>query len=45
MDITYISNNSKFNYRVGEIIINDNKLLAMHDERSPFSSNRSINYR
>ena len=36
MDITYTSNNNKFNYRVGAIIINDNKLLAMHDERSPY---------
>ena len=36
MDITYTINNNKFKYRVGAIIINDNKLLAMHDERSPY---------
>ena len=36
MDITYTSNNNKFKYRVGAIIINDNKLLVTHDERSPY---------
>ena len=36
MDITYTSNNNKFNYRVGAIIINDNKLLVIHDERSTY---------
>lgn len=35
-DITYVLGNSKFNYRVCAIIISDNKILAMHDERSPY---------
>lgn len=36
MDINYVTGNEKFNYRVCAIIINDNKILAMHDERSPY---------
>ena len=36
MDISYISGNAKFNYRVCAIMISDGKLLAMHDERSPY---------
>ena len=36
MDITYISGREKFNYRVCAVIISDNKILAMHDERSPY---------
>ena len=36
MDISYINGNNKFNYRVGAIIINDNKLLVIHDERSTY---------
>ncbi|MBQ4527765.1 MAG: NUDIX domain-containing protein [Clostridia bacterium] len=36
MDISYVTGNEKFNYRVCAIIINDNKILAMHDERSPY---------
>lgn len=36
MDISYITGNKKFNYRVCAIIIDDNKILAMHDERSPY---------
>ena len=36
MDISYINGNNKFNYRVGAIIIYDNKLLVMRDERSPY---------
>ena len=36
MDITYVSNRKKFNYRVCAIIISNNKILAMHDERSPY---------
>lgn len=36
MDITYISGSNKFNYRVCAVIISDNKILAMHDERSPY---------
>ena len=36
MDIKYISGNNKFNYRVSAIIISENKILAMCDERSPY---------
>ena len=36
MDITYISEHKKFNYRVCAVIISNNKILAMHDERSPY---------
>ena len=36
MDISYVTGNEKFKYRVCAIIINDNKILAMHDERSPY---------
>ena len=36
MDISYIANNQRFNYRVCAIIISDSKILAMHDERSPY---------
>ncbi len=36
MDITYISGHEKFNYRVCAIILSNNKILAMHDERSPY---------
>ena len=35
-DISYIKGSEKFNYRVCAIIVNDGKLLAMHDERSPY---------
>lgn len=36
MDISFKTNNEKFNYRVCAMIISDNKILAMHDERSPY---------
>lgn len=36
MDITYTTGNRKFNYRVCAMILHDNKILAMHDERSPY---------
>lgn len=36
MDITFKVDNEKFNYRVCAVIISDNKILAMHDERSPY---------
>lgn len=36
MDITYTTGNRKFNYRVCAMILRDNKILAMHDERSPY---------
>ena len=36
MDISFEAENNKFNYRVCAIIIHDNKILAMHDDRSPY---------
>lgn len=36
MDISYKVENQKFNYRVCAVIISDGKILAMHDERSPY---------
>ena len=36
MDITFKSDNDKFNYRVCAMMISDGKILAMHDERSPY---------
>ena len=36
MDITFKSGNEKFNYRVCAIIISGEKILAMHDDRSPY---------
>jgi ADP-ribose pyrophosphatase YjhB (NUDIX family) len=35
-DITFKIENNKFNYRVCAIIINDNKILALKDEVSPY---------
>ncbi len=36
MDITFKMDEGRFNYRVCAIIVNNNKLLAMQDERSPY---------
>jgi len=36
MDISFKLGNEKFNYRVCAIMIYDGKILAMHDERSPY---------
>jgi len=36
MDVSFISGNDKFNYRVCAMIISDGKILAMHDDRSPY---------
>jgi ADP-ribose pyrophosphatase YjhB (NUDIX family) len=36
MDITFKTDEGRFNYRVCAIMINENRLLAMHDERSPY---------
>lgn len=36
MDISFKIENEKFNYRVCAMIIFDNKILAMHDERLPY---------
>lgn len=36
MDISFRVEEEKFNYRVCGIILSDGKILAMHDERSPY---------
>lgn len=36
MDISYVEGSNKFNYRVCAVIISNNKILAMRDERSPY---------
>lgn len=36
MDISFRHEGQKFNYRVCAIMISDQKILAMHDERSPY---------
>ena len=36
MDISFKSGNAKFNYRVCAMMISGGKILAMHDERSPY---------
>ena len=35
-DVSYVVGSSKFNYRVCGIMIREGKILAMHDERSPY---------
>ena len=36
MDISFKFGNEKFNYRVCAMMIDNGKILAMHDERSPY---------
>ena len=36
MDISFISGHEKFNYRVCAVILSGGRILAMHDERSPY---------
>lgn len=36
MDITFQTDDGKFNYRVCAMILSDGKILAMHDQRSPY---------
>lgn len=36
MDISFKVDSEKFNYRVCAMIISNQKILAMHDERSPY---------
>lgn len=36
MDISFKFENETFNYRACAMIISDDKILAMHDERSPY---------
>ncbi|MGN1040846.1 MAG: NUDIX hydrolase [Candidatus Fimimonas sp.] len=36
MDLSFPHENQKFNYRVCAVIISNNKILAMHDDRAPY---------
>ena len=36
MDITFRTEDGRFNFRVCAVILNGNKILAMHDECSPY---------
>lgn len=36
MDSSFVSGQGKFNYRVCAIILSGNRILAMHDEGSPY---------
>lgn len=36
MDLSFKCDNQKFNYRVCAMIISENRILAMQDERSPY---------
>lgn len=36
MDISFAVGEAKFNYRVGAVMLNGDRLLAMRDERSPY---------
>ena len=36
MNVSFKTDNEKFNYRVSAMMISDGKILAMHDERSPY---------
>ena len=36
MDLSFDTGSGKFNYRVCALMISDGKLLAMHDDRSPY---------
>lgn len=36
MDISFKTDSEKFNYRVCAMLISNGKILAMHDERSPY---------
>lgn len=36
MDISFKADGEKFNYRVCAMMLSDGKILAMHDERSPY---------
>ncbi|WP_236682977.1 MULTISPECIES: NUDIX domain-containing protein [unclassified Streptococcus] len=37
MDITFATDKGRFNYRVAGIIINDNRLLVIREEHSPYA--------
>ncbi len=36
MDISFVTDEGRFNYRVSAVILNGGRILAMRDERSPY---------
>ena len=36
MDITFTTEEGRFNYRVCAVLLDERRILAMHDERSPY---------
>ena len=36
MDISFVTEEGRFNYRVCAVILDGERILAMHDERSPY---------
>ena len=36
MDISFVTEEGRFNYRVCAILVDEARILAMHDERSPY---------
>ena len=36
MDISFVTGEGRFNYRVSAVILDEGRILAMHDERSPY---------
>lgn len=36
MDISFVTDEGRFNYRVSAVILDGGRILAMHDERSPY---------
>ena len=36
MDITFETDEGRFNYRVCAVLLDEERILAMHDERSPY---------
>lgn len=36
MDISFVTDEGRFNYRVSAVILDGERILAMHDERSPY---------
>ena len=36
MDISFVTDEGRFNYRVSAVMLDGGRILAMHDERSPY---------
>ncbi len=36
MDISFVTKDGRFNYRVAAVLLDGERILAMHDERSPY---------